>query len=48
MFIFVFLLFFCICALSVYTVFKILEIEKDINTLYDFYAKKLEKSFERK
>ena len=42
MFVFIFILFVLICVLSVFTVYKILEIEKDINTLYDNYSKELE------
>lgn len=43
MFVFLILLTICLCVLSVYTVYKILELEKDVNTLYDNYAKELEK-----
>lgn len=42
MFLLIFILFLCLCVLSVYTVYKVLEIEKDINTLYDCYSKELE------
>ena len=43
MFVLIFILFVCLCALSIYTVYKVLEIEKDINILYDNYAKEMEK-----
>lgn len=31
-----------ICCLSVFTVYKISEIDKDLNVLYDNYSKQLE------
>lgn len=43
MFLLIVFLFICICVLSVYTVYKVLEIEKDVETLYDKYAKEMEK-----
>lgn len=43
MFVFLVILFIYLCVLSVYIVYKILELEKDINTLYDNYSKELEK-----
>lgn len=43
MFLLISILFICVCILSIYTVYKVLEIEKDLNTLYDYYAKDLEK-----
>ena len=44
MFVLVFCLFVCLCILSIFTVYKILEIEKDIETLYTNYSKELERS----
>jgi len=46
MFIIVFCLFICLCVLSIFTVYKILEIEKDIDVLYNNYSKELQKSIE--
>lgn len=43
MFILIVILFLVVCVLSIYTVYKILEIEKDIDTLYDNYSKEMEK-----
>ena len=43
MFLFIVILFILLCVLSIYTVYKILEIEKEIETLYDNYAKEMEK-----
>lgn len=43
MFLLIVILFICLCVLSIYTVYKVLEIEKDIDTLYDNYAKEMEK-----
>ena len=43
MFILLFALFIFLCVLSIYTVYTTLEIKKDIDTLYDNYAKELEK-----
>lgn len=43
MFILIVILILCICVLLIYTIYKILEMEKDINTLYDNYAKEMEK-----
>ena len=42
MFILIFFIIVFLCFASMYLVSKILEIEKDINTLYDNYAKSLE------
>ena len=44
MFILIFILFVCVCALSIFSIYKILEIEKDIEILYTNYATELEKS----
>ena len=46
MFIFIFILFMFLCVLSIFTVFNILEIRKDIDTLYDNYSKELQKCIE--
>ena len=45
MFIIVSVLVLCFCVLSVFTVYRILELEKEINSLYDNYSNLLEKSF---
>ena len=42
MFIFVILIILFLCAASIFLTYKILEIEKDLDTLYDNYAKQLE------
>lgn len=43
MFVLIVILFLIICILSIFTVYKVLEIEKDIDTLYDNYSKEIEK-----
>lgn len=43
MFILLFALFIFLCVLSIYTVYTTLEIQKDIEILYDNYSKELEK-----
>jgi len=34
-----------LCFLTIFTVYKILELEKDINTLYDSYVRELQKTY---
>ena len=46
MFILIFILFIFLCVLSIFTIYKILEIEKDVEILYTNYAKELEKSIQ--
>lgn len=43
MFIFIILIILFLCAGSIFLTYKILEIEKDLDTLYDNYAGQLEK-----
>lgn len=42
MFIFIVLIILFLCVASIFLTYKILEIEKDLDTLYDNYAKQLE------
>lgn len=43
MFIFIILIILFLCVAAIVLTFKILEIEKDLDTLYDNYATQLEK-----
>lgn len=47
MFIFVLLVFILVCLSFCYLFYKILEIDKDIDTLYENYSKELEKRFNK-
>ena len=42
MFVLIFLIFIWLCVLTVFVISKILEIEKDIDTLYDNYSLQIE------